>query len=187
MNWRVFPSSNSSIVAAGEDEDSYSSSRRLWSAVCDKGVECTEHSVDRNSLSAVPAVISRSWLYKIVAEHLLFRKLCVRWMSKQLTPERKAKRVESALTIVLHLFLHLGRFLSGQSQRFQNDREVEMSVTQCNPRRQTSTTQWYKSWSHVMTNFSIPEVNILKNSSTLVVSVPIKLISSHYLSLTSPL
>ena len=43
-----------------------------------------------------------------------------------------------------HLFLHLKKFLSGQRLHFQNDREAEMSVTQCsgfNPRRQTSTTQ----------------------------------------------
>ena len=32
---------------------------------------------------------------------------------------------------------------------------------------------WYKSWSHSMTNDSIPEVNMLKNNSTLAVSVPI--------------
>ena len=33
----------------------------------------------------------------------------------------------------------------------------------------------YKSWSHGMTNVSIPEVNMLKNSWTLAVSVPINL------------
>ena len=33
----------------------------------------------------------------------------------------------------------------------------------------------YKSWSHGMTNVSMPEVNTLKNSSTLAVSVPINL------------
>ena len=33
----------------------------------------------------------------------------------------------------------------------------------------------YKSWSHSMTNVSIPEVNMLKNSSTLAVSVPINI------------
>ena len=30
----------------------------------------------------------------------------------------------------------------------------------------------YRSWSHDMINVSIPEVNMLKNSSTLAVSVP---------------
>ena len=33
----------------------------------------------------------------------------------------------------------------------------------------------YKSWSHGMTNVSVPEVNMLKNSTTLVVCVPINL------------
>ena len=36
-------------------------------------------------------------------------------------------------------------------------------------------TQGYKTWSHSMTNVSILEVNMLKNSSTLAVSVPISL------------
>ena len=34
-------------------------------------------------------------------------------------------------------------------------------------RRQTSMTQGYKSWSHGMTNVSIPEVNVLKNAQHL--------------------
>ena len=33
----------------------------------------------------------------------------------------------------------------------------------------------YKSWSNGMTNISVPEMNMLKNSSTLGVSVPINL------------
>ena len=111
-----------------------------------------------------------------------------------------------------YLFLHLKKFLSGQHQRFQNDREVEMSVTQwfqsqaadCyntgykswshsmtnvqqDPRYEMSVTQWfqsqaadfydtgYKSRLHGVTNVSIPEVDMLKNSSTLAVSVPINL------------
>ena len=126
----------SSIVAAAavEDGGSYSSSLRRWSTLCDKVFECTEHSAVQNSWSAVPAVISRRFptprYKKIVTEHLLFRKLCARWVPKQLTPEHKAKRMESALTVVINLFLHLKKFLPGQRQRFQNDREVEMSVTQ---------------------------------------------------------
>ena len=46
-----------------------------------------------------------------------------------------------------------------------------MSHSGYNPRRQTATTQGYKSWSHGMTNVSIPEVSMLENSSTLAVSV----------------
>ena len=48
-----------------------------------------------------------------------------------------------------------------------------MSNRGCYPRWQTSTTQGYKSWSHGMTNVSILEVNMLRNSSTLAVSLPI--------------
>ena len=44
-----------------------------------------------------------------------------------------------------------------------------------NSRWQTSMTQGYKSWSHGMENVSIPEVNTLKNSSILAVSVPINI------------
>ena len=43
------------------------------------------------------------------------------------------------------------------------------------PRRQTSMTEDTKSWTHGMTNVSIPEVNILENSSTLAVFVSINL------------
>ena len=50
-----------------------------------------------------------------------------------------------------------------------------MSHNGSNPRRQISTTQGYKRWSHGMKNVSVPEVNILNNSSTLAVSVPINL------------
>ena len=40
-----------------------------------------------------------------------------------------------------------------------------------------------KSWSHGMTNVSILEVNMLKNSSTLAISVPINLsIKLHFVS-----
>ena len=41
-----------------------------------------------------------------------------------------------------------------------------------NPRRQTSMTQGYRSWSHSMTNVSNPEMNMLKNSSTPAVFFP---------------
>ena len=90
-------------------------------------------------------MILRSLIHKIVTEYLLFGKLCTRWVPKQLTAENKAKRLESALTIiVVHLFLRLKKFLSGQ--RFQNYRDAEMGITQgSNPRRLTSMKQGYKS------------------------------------------
>ena len=77
-----------------------------------------------------------------------------------------------------HLFVHLKKFLYGQRQGFQIDREAEMSIKQYsapNLRGQTSTAQGYKSRSHDMTNVSVSEVNMLKNSSKLAVSVPINL------------
>ena len=75
-----------------------------------------------------------------------------------------------------HLLLHLKKFLSGQCQRFQNDREAETSVTQWfQPQAGDFYDTGYKSWTHDMTNVSIPEVNMLKNSSTLAVSVAINL------------
>ena len=48
-----------------------------------------------------------------------------------------------------------------------------MSHSGSKPRQQTSMTQGYKSLSHGMTNVSIPEVNMLKNSSTFAASVSI--------------
>ena len=44
--------------------------------------------------------ISRSLVQKIVTEHLLLSKLCARWVPKQLTPEHKAKRMDSALAFL---------------------------------------------------------------------------------------
>ena len=86
---------------------SYSSSRRQWSTVCDKVFDCTEHNADRISSSAVSAVISRSLLYQIVTEHLLFRKLCARRVPKILTSKHKTKRTELVLRIMLPFYIHL--------------------------------------------------------------------------------
>ena len=55
------------------------------------------------------------------------------------------------------------------------------------PGRQISTTQGYKWWSHGMTDVSVPEVNMLKNSSTLAVSLPINLsIKLGFISVNGP-
>ena len=62
-----------------------------------------------------------------------------------------------------------------------------MSHSGSNLRWQTSTIQGFKSWSHGMTNVSVPEVSMLKNSSTLAVSVPIDLsIKLGFVSINSP-
>ena len=76
-----------------------------------------------------------------------------------------------------HLFLHLKKFLSGQLHRFQNNRKEDMFATQW---FQSQASDFYDTgiqiWSHGMTNISVPEVNMLNNSSTLAVSVPINLV-----------
>ena len=74
----------------------------------------------------------------------------------------------------LNLFLQLKKFLSGQNQLFQND-ERQRWVSQWFQSQAADFDTGYKSWSYGMTNVSIPEVNKLKNSSTLAVSVPINL------------
>ena len=49
-------------------------------------------------------------------EHLLFRKLCARWVPKQLTPVHKAKRMESALTFLSGTIMTAMSFWTGSSQ-----------------------------------------------------------------------
>ena len=45
--------------------------------------------------------ISRSLLHKIVTENLLFRKLCARWVPKQLTPEHEVKSKAHGVSIYI--------------------------------------------------------------------------------------
>ena len=89
------PEFSQSCRSAVDDGGSYLSSCWLWSVVADKVLECSEHSADRSTSLPVPAIISRSLLHTIVTEHLLFRKLCSRWVSKQLTPEHTAKCIDN--------------------------------------------------------------------------------------------
>ncbi|PNF32050.1 hypothetical protein B7P43_G05731 [Cryptotermes secundus] len=132
--------------------------------------------------------ISRSLLHEIVTEHLLFRKLCARWVPKQLTPGHKTvhgvsihiSAVEFSWEVFnhpsyspdlapsdFHLFLHLKKFLSGELQRFENDREAEMIVTQW---FQSQVADFYDTGiqklvpRYDMTNVSIPVAIMLKNS-----------------------
>ena len=81
--------------------------------------ECIEHSADRNSLSALPGL----W------PHTARRKTHLQqefgWEVFNHHPSYSPDRTPSDF----HLFFHLKKFLSGQRQRFQNDREAEMSFT----------------------------------------------------------
>ena len=62
-----------------------------------------------------------------------------------------------------------------------------MSHSGSKPRRQISTMQGYKIWSHGMPYVSITELNMLKNSSTFTVSVPINFcIKLGFVSVNSP-
>ena len=74
------------------------------------------------------------------------------------------------------------------SENLQKDPRYEMSFTQW---FQSQTVgfynQGYKSWSHGITNVSIPKMNMLKYSSTLAVSVSINLsIELDFVSVNSP-
>ena len=73
------------------------------------------------------------------------------------------------------LFLHLKKFLSGQRERSQNNRETEMRVEGIPIQAADFEDTGYKSWSYSMANASIPEMNMLKNGLTLAVYGPINL------------
>ena len=84
----------------------------------DKGFQCTEHSADRN-LSAVSGLWPHMarWSTQLLQEF--------GWEVFNHHPPYSPNLMPSDF----HLFLHLKKFLSGQRQCFQNDREAEMSVT----------------------------------------------------------
>ena len=83
-----------------------------------KFFECTEHNADRNSSPAEPGWrhtarrsthLLQEFGWDVFNHHLPY--------SPDLAPSH------------FHFFLHLKKFLSGQRQRFQNDRGAEMDVT----------------------------------------------------------
>ena len=87
--------------------------------ISDKVFECTEHSADLNSSSAVSGL----WPNTTQKSTDLLQEFS--WGVVNHHPPYSSDLVPSDF----HLFLHLKIFLSGQCQRFQNDREAEMSVT----------------------------------------------------------
>ena len=80
-----------------------------------RGPPCTEHSADQNSLSSVLGLWphmtqwSKHLGWEVFNHHPPY--------SLDLTPSD------------FNLLLHLKKFLPGQHQRFQNDRDMETSVT----------------------------------------------------------
>ena len=118
--------------------------------------ECTELSADRNSSSAVPGLwphISCRSSAESAYHHPLY--------SPDFAPSD------------FHLFLHLKKLLSGLRQRFGNDREAEMSVKVVLIPGGRVLRHRVQHLYHGMTNVSIPEVNILKNNSSLAICVQI--------------
>ena len=112
-----FTNSHSSIVAGVEHGGSYSCTRRLWSAVCDKVFECRNHNADQNSSLAVPGLkphtarrstyLLQEFIWKVFNHYPSY--------SPDLAPRN------------CHVFLHPNKFQPSQS--FQNDREAEVTVT----------------------------------------------------------
>ena len=106
---------------------------------------CIEHSADRNSSSDVPDVRPHG--------HYLLQEFGWEvFHHPPFSPDLASSD--------FHLLLHLIKFLSGQ--RFQNEREAEMIVTVIPLQAADFYDMGYKSWSHGMTNISVPEVNMLE-------------------------
>ena len=122
--------------------------RRLWSVVCDKVSECTDHSADQNS-SSVCQVYGHTWLD---GQHISCRSLAGRCLI--IHPTSRTSRP------VISIFSYTSR----------NSYPVSVRIFIMTMRRWMS--RWfqsqaanfldtgYKSWSDDMTNVSIPEVNM---------------------------
>ena len=173
MHQGDFQSSHSSIVEAVEDEGSYSSTRRLRSAVCVKIFECTEHSVDRNASSAVPGQwphttprsihLVQEYSWKVFYHHPPY--------SPDLAPSD------------FHLFLLLKKFLSAFSEWQRGGYDCHSGS---NLRRQTSAMQDTKVGPTVWQKSKFQRW-IFENISTLAVSVPINLsIKLGFVSVNGP-
>ena len=127
------PESHISNVAAAEDEGSYSITRRLWSAVCDKIFECTEQSTDQNSSSTVPGL----WPHTARRSTHLLQEFG--WEVFNHLPPHSPDLVPNDI-----FFLHLKNFRV-RSASASASSEWQRGGHEChrcsNSRRQTSTTQ----------------------------------------------
>ena len=82
--------------------------------------ECTEHSADRNSSPTVPDL----WPHTARRSTHLLQEFG--WEVFNHYPPYSPDLAPNDF----HIFLNLKKFLPGQPQRFQKDREAEMSVTE---------------------------------------------------------
>ena len=99
------------------------------------------------SLSEHFPEISRSLLHEIVSETLGYRKLCARWVPKQLTEEHKMKRRTSAMTFLNRL--------RDQEEDFLNQIATgdETWVSHATPETKRQSMEWRHTSSPVKTKF----------------------------------
>ena len=181
-------SEDSSIVVAVAVGGSYSSFCRLWNAICNNVFECKEHSAYLNSSSAVPAIISRRFLAPCcikLSRSTWCSENCASGWCQSKWHQRAKQSARSQHWQLWSIFSYASRNSCPSAPVFsewQSGRDECQSGS--NSRRQTSTTQEYKSWSHGMRIVLIQEMDLLKNSSTLAVSVPINISQEkvHYIS-----
>ena len=127
--------SQSSIVAAIEDEGCYFSSRRLWSAVCDKVILNKRHGMHSAGVFSLHHN-ARSHV-ALRSTHLLLEFSWDVFNHLHYNPDLASGD--------FHRFLHIKKFLFGKRQRFQDGRRRRwVSRSGSNPRRQTFTTQGHK-------------------------------------------
>ncbi|KAJ4451520.1 hypothetical protein ANN_02984 [Periplaneta americana] len=91
--------------------------------------------------------ISRTLLHEIVTKHLLFKKVCARWVPKNLTPEHKMQRLGVALTFLQRYHVDGYEFL---------DRIVtgdETWISHFTPETKQQSMHWRHSGSPVRTKF----------------------------------
>ncbi|KAJ4435424.1 hypothetical protein ANN_18039 [Periplaneta americana] len=91
--------------------------------------------------------ISRSLLHEIVTKHLLFKKVCARWVPKNLAPEHKMQRLGAALTFLQRYHDDGDEFL---------DRIVtgdETWISHFTPETKQQSMHWRHSGSPVRTKF----------------------------------
>ena len=157
-----YQSSHSSIVAAVGDRGSYSSTRRLWNAVYNKVFECTRYSADRIHRQLCQ-VYGHSRLY---GQHISCRSSAGRCLIIIHLIARTSRPVIS-------IFFYISKNSCPVNVFRMTERRRWMPYSGSSPSVQTSTSKWSKHWSHGMTNVSIPEVNMLKNSPALAVYIPI--------------
>ena len=106
----------------------------MWSAICDKVFECTEHNADRNSSSAVPDLWPRTaWRTTDLLQEFSWEEINHPPYSPDLAPSD------------FRLFLFAPEEIPVRSAYSEWQRGGDECYSGSNPRRQTSTTQGYKS------------------------------------------